>query len=159
MRSVAASARAYFSQYYRGARTTQEWNDLWSIAQSVDSTLELAYQSGGYMAVCSALDNDDRLEHWLSRIGAEISFQISGDVAMKRELQSALAPGNDHILPSWAVSAARDLTKQVYLQQGRLRSSPASPQQDEDAQQGGGLRRRPRKPKAKGKADGKPSSQ
>ena len=39
---------------------------------------------------------------------------------MKRELLSCRAPGNARVLLAWAVAAARDLTKQQYLQAGRI---------------------------------------
>ena len=38
---------------------------------------------------------------------------------MKKELQTAHAPGNSQISPPWAISAARDQTKALFLQQGR----------------------------------------
>ena len=149
IRSMAPSVRQYLTLFYRGPKNTQEWNDMWNIAQSVDGTLEIAYRHHGYPGVTNALDTDDRLEHWFSRKGAEVAFDLTGDASMKRELQSSLAPGNSHIIPGWVVAVARDVTKQLYLQQGRISGSlpPAVQDQDDGQQQGGRRRRRAPKPK------------
>ena len=133
---MAPSVRQYLTLFYRSPKNTQEWNDMWVIGQSIDTTLEAAHQAHGYFGVTHCLDTDDRMEHWLSRIGAEVAYQVTGDAAMKRELLSFRAPGNAHVLPTWAVSAARDLTKQQYLQAGRVASAKGAGRgaaQDEDA--------------------------
>ena len=59
----------------------------------------------------------------LARLGVEIAFQVSGDATMKQELQTAHAPGNCQILLPWAIAAARDQTKALFLQQGRVRAA------------------------------------
>ena len=87
------------------------------------------YRRGGYYAVCAALDGDDTLEHWFTRTAAEITYQITGDESARREIQMGRAPGDAHLLPGWALQNARDVTKQIFLQAGRVR-----------AQRGGGLR-------------------
>ena len=70
IRSMAPSVRQYLTLFYRGPKNTQEWNDMWVIGQSIDTTLE-AHQAHGYGGVTHCLDTDDRMERWLSRIGAE----------------------------------------------------------------------------------------
>ena len=67
------------------------------------------------------------------------------------------APSNAHLLPMWAVQAARDTTKAVFQQQGRVRAMKGGGkgiymQDDSDdgaAPQAGPNRRQRRKPKAK----------
>ena len=110
--------------------------------------------------MCNMLDSDDQVEIWLARLGAEISYQVTGDIEMKRELQAAVAPGNSHILPAWSVAAARDMNKAVFLQQGRIRAGygkggggalpPQYQQQDDDDGQPNGAPRRRARPKKKG---------
>ena len=122
IRSSSPSVRQYLTLYYRGDKSSQLWHDLWLSGQSTDLHLEEVYEHYGYAGVCRALDEDDKLEHWLSRIAAEITYQITGDAMARLELQSGRAPGNAHILPGWAVQAARDTTKAVFQQAGRVRA-------------------------------------
>jgi hypothetical protein len=95
------------------------WTEMWMLAESIDLTLEQVHQTSGYSGVCKALELDDRLEHWLSRIGAEVAFTQTGDVAMRKELSTSKPPGEGHLLPEWAVAAARDTTKALFQQAGR----------------------------------------
>ena len=142
LREAANSCRDYLSLHYRGDRKVQEWHDLWNIAQSIDITLEMEHKAGGYSRVCWSLDNDDRLEHWLSRIGAQIAYLRTGDPVMLSALQTGLAPGDADILPSWSIEAGRTEGKALYLQQGRIRGGRGGGQESDD---GGGGARRPRR--------------
>ena len=125
--------------------------------QSVDLHFEVIYVQGGYAGVCQAFDTDDKLEHWLSRIAAEITYQIIGDAVARLQLQSGRAPCSAHLLPLWAVQAARDTTKAVFQEQGRVRAMKGGGkgiyvQDDSDhgaAAQASRKRRQRRKPKAK----------
>ena len=120
IRQSATSLKEYLTFYYKKPKKGQSWDDLWVIAENADATLLLAYQTHGYYGVVYALDHDDRLEHALSRIGAEVALSVTGDYDMYRELQTGRAPGAQHVLPDWRVTAARDLTRSLYLQRGRL---------------------------------------
>jgi len=83
-------------------------------------TLQAAHEQGGATAVQWMLDNDDRCEHWASRLGAQVSFLLTGDEVLLNELQTSRPPGMCHILPEWRVAAGRDLGKSLFLQQGRV---------------------------------------
>ena len=48
--------------------------------------MEEVYAYHGYAGVCWALDEDDKLEHWVSRVAAEITYQITGDAMARLEL-------------------------------------------------------------------------
>ena len=105
---------------------------MWMLAESIDLTLEQVHQTSGYSGVCKALELDDRLEHWLSRIGAEVAFTQTGDVAMRKELSTSKPPGEGHLLPEWAVAAARDTTKALFQQAGRQKDRQIGRQADRD---------------------------
>ena len=92
------------------------------MAESVDLTLEIAHRQGGYPSVCSALDTDDRLEHWLSHIGAQVGIVFTGDEAMRRALQTSKAPGDSHLLPSWALEEAQSTAKAEFKADQRIRA-------------------------------------
>ena len=78
------------------------------------------------------------------------------------ELQSGRPLGNAHILPGWAVQAARDTTKAVFQQAGRVRAMKgmgegAYVQDNSDDGADGAVqpKRRPRRrPKAKAQGAG-----
>ena len=144
LREAADSCRDYLAMHYRGDRKVQEWHDLWSIAQSVDIALEMEHKAGGYSRVCWALDNDNRLEHWLSRIGAQVAHLRTGDQVMLTELQTGLAPGDADILPSYSIEAGRTEGRALYLQQGRIRGGQEAGQESDDV--GGGAHRPRRMP-------------
>ena len=148
LRGSAASVRDYMAVHYQGARDTQEWHDLWAASVSVDVTLEEAYKKGGYPEVCRTLEEDDRLEVWLCRLGAQVAFLRTGDRSMLRELQASTAPGQTDILPGWAIEAARNQGKSEFQQQGRVRAGYSSQNQREEGGQGGAFRR-PRRPPGK----------
>ena len=113
------------THHYPGSRQGQEWHDLWNVASSIDMTLELAHRSGGCPGLCQALDADDRIEHWLSRIGAQVAYLRSGDRRVLDHLQSGRAPGDSELLPEWAIDGARSESKSLYLQQGRVKPGSA----------------------------------
>ena len=47
---------------------------------------------------------------------------MTGDAVARLALQSGRAPSNARLLPHWADQAARDTTKAVFQQQGRVRA-------------------------------------
>ena len=150
IRRSSTSTRAYLDQHWGGTRNSgTKFNDLWTFAELIDLELAEAHSRGGVAAVNWALSTSDRLEHALSRIGAEISLQVTGDWTMFNSLLSTRPPGESHILPDWAVNAARNASKLEHQQTAWLRGH--RPADDDDAPAGGGARRRAR---AKGKAKG-----
>ena len=149
IRGCSSSVREYMTQHYSGARAGQEWHDLWGLAASVDSTLEMAHRLGGYPSVCACLDQVDRVEHWLSRLGAQIAFLRSGDRSALANLQSGRAPGDSDIMPSWAIDAARSESEALYMQGGRVKGVGGKTDDDEA---GGGRRPRRRPGQAEGTA-------
>ena len=155
MRGSAGSCRQWLTAFYGGDRANQEWCDLWQAMESTDLTLEEAYQLGGYPAVCFALDHDDRLESWLTRVAAQITFLRTGERAMLVGLQSSKPPGYADLAPAWAVSAARDTAKALYQQCGRTKGGRGG-QESDDGTAGGGAAggRRPRRRRSKGGGDG-----
>ena len=160
IRASSPSVRQYLTLYFRGDRSSQSWHDVFTAGQSIDLSLEEIYRRDGYGGVCRALETDDKLEHWLTRVAAQITYQITGDSAMFRELQSSRAPGESHLLPSWALAAARDLGKAMFQQQGRVKAfkgggaQPQAIQSDGDGDGGSPRRprRRPRNPQGKANA-------
>lgn len=66
------------------------------------------------------MDIDDRLEHWLTRVAAEITFQITAEAAARWGIKTGRPHGDANLLPSWALQAASETTKQIFQQQGRV---------------------------------------
>ena len=143
LRTAAESVRLWLTSYYTGSRTTQEWTDLWVAAESIDLTLQKAWQEAeratpgmGYQAVCYALGNDDRLESWCCRISAQITYLRTGEQEMLHQLQASRPPGSADLAPDWAVGGARDNARALFQQAGRARGGPAAMRynmDDEDA--------------------------
>ena len=79
-----------------------------------------------------ALETDNTLEHLLSKLGAEISFQITQDKVMYRELRTGLPPGKDHVIPEWALAGARDSSKAIYQQSGRVAGGKGTTSSDDE---------------------------
>ena len=124
--------------------------------ESADLTLEEAHQLGGYQAVCFALESDDRLEAWLTRLAAQVAFLRTGERATLVQLQSSKPPGYSDLAPSWAVAAARDNAKALYQQRGRIgKGGRANPDSDDGNGAGqAAAGRRPRRRRGKGGNDG-----
>ena len=101
------TVREFMTLYYKGPKSGQEFRDLWQVACNIDSTLDIAHKAGaptrqGFAYVEHALQTDDRLEHWLNRISAQISYLRAGkNTALLDALQSGLPPGDDDLAPQW----------------------------------------------------------
>ena len=163
IRSQAEDVRRWLTAYYRGRKDDQEWRDLWLTAESADTSLQEVYERGfrgypaGYGAVCAALDADDRVEGWLTRISAAVTYSLTGERSMLDSLQASKAPGATDLAPGWAVGAARDTAQAEFKQLGRLEMQkgqglPTSGAgRGEDS--GGDGSRRPRRRRAAGKSE------
>ena len=81
------------SQLYAGLRSSQEYFDLWTYAEMIDSRLGEAYRGHGINGVNYLLTTDDTLEHMLSRIGAQVVFLQSGDRRVYEAIVTSRPPG------------------------------------------------------------------
>ena len=125
IRRSSCSVRPFLNQHHTGSRAaSSNCADLWTYAELIDTELAEAHQRGGIAAVNWALASSDRLEHALSRIGAEVSLQISKDGTMSANMLSTRHPGESHVMPEWAVSAARQESKAEHKQQASFFIQP-----------------------------------
>ena len=127
IRLRATSCRNYVMQCCSFDKKSQLQTELWQAAEIVDLEVDRVYQEGqrrlppqGKQAIDAFLDTSDAMEHLLSRIGAEVSFKLTGDAKMYRELLSCKNPMASEILPEWALAGARDASKQMYQQAQRV---------------------------------------
>jgi hypothetical protein len=119
----ASSVKEYMALYYPAERRVgQSYRDLWMAADSVDTTLHMAYIAYGYAGVQAALASDDRVENWLSRLAAQVAFNRSGDPAMLMDIQSGKPPGDSDIAPMWAITGARETARSAYVARQRARA-------------------------------------
>jgi hypothetical protein len=125
LRRQATSVRNYLSQLYKGPRDTQEFYDLWTLAEMVDTSLDNAYRHGGKPAVDWVLLNDDNTEHSMSRIGAQVAFLRSGDRRVYDAIVTSKPPGESDLLPSWALQEAREHSTQLWKQEKRVEEKPS----------------------------------
>ena len=153
MRASAPTVRQWMSAFYPGSKTEQLWADLYQVAQNVDLTLQMAWDTGGYAGVCTALESDDRVEVGLSRIGAEINYIRTGEKSMREALQAGMPPGFGDIMPAWAVESAQASSKALFQQRGRVCGRGRGSGMDGDSDDGGGGRR-PRRRRAPGRGAG-----
>ena len=123
LRRQAQSVRAYLSTHYKGGSGTQEYADLWTLAEIIDGMLDAAYRSGGLDAVNYVLWYDDTAEHIMARVGAQIAYLRSGDRRVYNAIITAKPPGESDILPDWALQEARDHSKALYNQECRVAGS------------------------------------
>ena len=126
LRRQAQNIRAYLATHYKGSTATQEYADLWTMAEILDGQLDAAYRSYGVNGVNHILLHDDYAEHIMARLGAQIAYLRSGDRRVYDAIVTAKPPGESDILPSWALSDARDHSKAMFNQEGRVTGS--SPQ-------------------------------
>ena len=145
MKAAGMNSREYFGTYYKGNKSGQEYKDLWNFALSTDLTLEQYYQAHGYNGVVWALNMDDRLEHWLSRLGGQVEFVRTGDRSMLDKIQTAVAPGDASLLPEWSVEHAHNIDKAEYQAWLRHKNRGGGGGNNDDAGGGGGKRRRPQR--------------
>ena len=129
-----------------------KYHDLWCFAELVDLEVAEAHAQGGTPWLNFVLATSDRIEHALSRLGAEFALQQTGDYTMFESLLSSRPPGHEHVLPDWAITAARNQSKIEHQQASWLKGDAPL---DEDGVGGGGARRRLRKPKAQPGGGGK----
>ena len=145
--------RSFLDSHWRGTRSSgTKYTDLWTFAELVDLELAAAHAAGGVAAVNWALATSDRLEHTLSRLGAEFSLQVTGDWTMFTNMLTTQPPGEAHIMPDWAVVQARNLSKVEHQQRAWLKGDHVDDEGNVVAG-GGAARRRKAKPKEKGKGD------
>ena len=74
IRASSPSVRQYLTLYFRGDRASQSWHDVFTAGQSIEFSLEEIYRREGYSGICRALETDDKLEHWLTRVAAPITY-------------------------------------------------------------------------------------
>jgi len=102
------------------------------VAELVDLEVDKAYRAGGIPMLNWTLATNDSLEHLLSRLGAEIVLQRTGDKASYEELVSVKPPGECDVLPERSVVAARDRAKAAYLQSQRLKNGKVWDKESDD---------------------------
>jgi len=140
---------------YRGDKSGQEYKDLWNLAVSTDLTLEREYRDHGFQGVVWALNTDDRLEHWLSRLGAQVTFIRTGDRSVLNAVQSANAPGDGDLLPTWSLEAARAQNKSEFQARQRCSAGRGAAASVSDTYSGGdGAASGERRPRRRAKAGG-----
>ena len=158
IRRSSTSVRAYLAMHYPGRRDTSTYRDLWLVGEMIDLEVDRAYQAGGLARVTLELQASDTLEHMLARVGAEIAYCCTGDKGMFQELLTSKPPGDSNILPDWAVTAGREQSRALYVQQGRCRNSRGRGADTGDSSDDDGAARRRRRAKAKAKAgEGRPA--
>ena len=108
-----------------------------------------AYQSGGIVAVNRALISSDRLQHALSRVGAEIALQPNEGGTMLANILSIGAAGEHHVLPEWGVSGTGQASSVAHQQQAWFHADAST---DDEVEGGGAVRRRGARAKAKADA-------
>jgi len=101
-----------------------------------------------------ALTTNDALEHLLSRIGAEVNYQLTRDFEAYQALLTAKPAGGADVLPDWAVSAARDRAQAMHKQ--RVRAKHKKDAGSSSTDDGKGKSRRRRRGKAFAKTEGRP---
>ena len=154
-----SSCAEYFSLHYRGDRAGQGYRDLWNIAQAADLTLKEAHRAYGFAGVMHALNTDDRMEHFMTRLGAEVAYTRTGDEGLRQQLQTGLPPGDAHITPGWALQGARETQNAEYKAHqrslGTTGASSSSAPGLQNTQLGAAGPRRPRRRRVQGaQADG-----
>ena len=119
IRASTSTVREWVVLFLPGNRQSQEWADLYELGESIDLTLHAGYAAGGFPEVIRLLSSDDRVETWLCRLSAEVTFARTGELAMREQLQASRPPGSSGLGPTWAITEARDSAKQLYQQKGR----------------------------------------
>ena len=112
--------RNYMASHYPGASGDQQFQDLWALAELIDIRADAEYQAGGVPRLNWALQNDDSLEHMLSRIGGQVAYIRTGDRRVFHALSTSKPPGQSDIVPEWALSEARDHSKQLFNEEFRV---------------------------------------
>ena len=93
---------------------------MWMMAEVLDARLDEMYRQYGKQGVDWVLMNEDMAEHVMSRIGAQIAYMCCGDRRVYDALVSTKPPGESDIVPAWALSEARDHSKQLFNQECRV---------------------------------------
>ena len=142
----------FLQNKWKGSREAgTKYHDLGCFAELVDLEATEAHLQGGMAWLNYTLATSDRLEHALSRLGAEFALQQAGDYTMFKALLSSRPPGHEHALPDWAISAARSQSKLEHQQA----AWPKEGTPDEGDRVGGGAAgRRLHEPSARVPQDG-----
>ena len=133
----------FLEDNWEGSRDAgTKYHDLGCFAELVDLETAEAYLQGGMAWLNYTLATSDRLEHALSRLGAEFALQQAGDYTMFKALLSSRPPGDEHALPAWAINAAWSQSKLEHEQAAWPKAgTPAG-----DRVEGGAVGRRLRGP-------------
>ena len=84
VRRVSRSVRAYMTDQFPGKRSGFLWKELYLAAENVDLLAAQALNYGGTPALDAMLDRSDVCEHCLTRLAAEVSFLMTGDLEFTR---------------------------------------------------------------------------
>ena len=117
-----ADSVSFYVSHFMQPRTDREkaaYPDLWLLATSADLSLERAYGEHGCQGVLWALNSDESIEHWLSKIGAEIHARRTGDRSVVAHVATGKPPGEGDVLPQWSVENAHLLDKAEHLARRR----------------------------------------
>jgi len=160
IRASTSTVREWVVLFLPGNRQSQEWADMYGLGESVDLTLHAGYTTGGFPEVVRLLSSDDRVETWLCRLSAEVTYARTGELAMREQLQASRPPGSSDLGPTWAISEARDSAKQLYQQKGRTggRQGHVASSVGGDGQTGGGRRRMRNRAQKGGSQEGSAAS-
>ena len=117
IRRYARSVRAFITDHYK--KNPQMQRELYLLAEGIDLVVAKAWAQGGTTMIDVELDNNDLLEHNLSKISAETTFAITGDTRMRDEMTTCRTPGAAHVAPEGELARARDMSKALYQQAQR----------------------------------------
>jgi len=143
---------------FPGQRHGQRYDDLYMMAEIVDLNAYNAYTAGHLPRLYHLLATDDTVEHCLTRIGAEVSFEKTGDYGAFRDMLSAKPPGHSELMPDWELTRTRDRSRALGLQRERVRTGRAPAETDEEVPGGQQTQRRTRRAPRKAGTAATPSA-
>ena len=116
--SGVASVREWLTQNFVGARTSQQFVDLWTAATAVDFRLS---QGGSSAGIANILSEDDMVELNLRRLASYVYQTRTKDARGAAQMLGTLPPGSgSDLAPTWLVSEATMHSKNEHQRDERV---------------------------------------
>jgi len=119
IRRHSPSIVAYLESYWPADKESDHYRAYYTMAATLDASLEATYQQYGQDGVEWVLHTDPSAEATLNTLAAEWHLLTHGDPAGAARLRAIQPPGSSDMAPEWAVTDALAMSTALYKEAER----------------------------------------
>jgi len=121
MRPWEKTVVAYLTRFFPGSQTDAGFLYLYTLAQTVDTTLASVHGREGISGVCNALLHDNAVETAMNLLGCVWYAILDGDVEGAQSMLAVRPPNSANVFPKWAIVDAGASSKTAFQASERTR--------------------------------------